>query len=253
MRMLITAMVMLTAVAYSGDAENYHKKYKKAYLTSIQKEDDKLEKAKKQRDENVLELTKKYRGILEKIMTMHTKEGKLEKALKVRSEIEILDKMLNSGKPEVVKEESVVDKAEEVDLKKAGTVRLLGLNAVSSKAYRYKIEADAIFAHAPSRLVYDIPKNARMFTALGMPTNNSDSSKGKYAYVVKVDGKELFRGVSHRNIVEIEVKLPFGAKQIELIGDPMGVNFQDGTRWKYPRFHSRTLNIDSLKGWKSEK
>ena len=190
-----------------------------------------------------------------------TLKGELEKAIKVRNEIDALQKKLEANapieapKPEVVKKPEVVEKP-------ASFIRLVDLKPKESKVGYGTLEIgiekevlnkkcpETISAHASSRLLYDIPKGSRMFTAIGVGRMIRKKDHAIFDLIVKVDGKELHRAkISPGITAKIEVKLPFAAKNIELIADSKGPRWADDAYWCWPRFHKKTLNINDDRGW----
>ena len=97
-----------------------------------------------------------------------------------------------------------------------------------------------IFAHAASWILYDIPAGVTSFSAWGIRPSGDDNIVGSWFYIVKVDGKELFRSkplASYPDLeVQIQVAIPPGSKQIELIIDPMKNQFADHSIWAVPVF-----------------
>lgn len=97
-----------------------------------------------------------------------------------------------------------------------------------------------LMAHAPSRLVYNIPLGMRWFTAYGVMPIGDKTIQGSWAYIVKADGKELYRSKQLSRAkgkqIKIEVKLPFGSKKIELITDSLTAPDFDQSVWAYPTF-----------------
>ncbi len=50
-----------------------------------------------------------------------------------------------------------------------------------------------LFAHAPSRVVYDIPQGITSFSAWGVRPSGKSNIVGSWIYIVKIDGKEVFK------------------------------------------------------------
>lgn len=100
-----------------------------------------------------------------------------------------------------------------------------------------------IFAHASSWILYDIPAGMTSFSAWGVRVHPDDNVQGSWFYVVKIDGQEAFRSNPLMNYVNCEVpinvSIPSGSKQIELIVDSMGDIFADHSVWALPKFTSR--------------
>lgn len=95
-----------------------------------------------------------------------------------------------------------------------------------------------LFAHAPSRIVYDIPAGMTSFSAWGVRTEGDDNVVGSWIYLVKIDGKEVFRSkplVDYQTYeIPIAVNIPSGSKEIELIVDDMRNKFSDHSIWALP-------------------
>jgi hypothetical protein len=99
---------------------------------------------------------------------------------------------------------------------------------------------DYLFAHAPSRIVYDIPPGFSKFEAWGVRTQGDDNVFGSWLYVVKIDGKEVFRSKPlveyYTYEIPIQIQIPAGAKEIELIIDDLTNKFADHSIWALPKF-----------------
>ena len=99
---------------------------------------------------------------------------------------------------------------------------------------------DYLFAHASSSITYDIPQGVSRFSAWGIRTRGDENVVGSWFYVVKVDGEEAFRSkplVEYETYeIEIDVYIPSGSKEIELIINDMTNNFADHSIWALPRF-----------------
>lgn len=95
-----------------------------------------------------------------------------------------------------------------------------------------------IFAHAPSRLLYKIPPGFRQFTAVGIKPSGDGNLNSDWIYIVKADGKEIFRSGSLADDpdgqIEVVAALPSGAKTIELIVEDMQSTYADHSIWAYP-------------------
>jgi serine/threonine protein kinase len=99
----------------------------------------------------------------------------------------------------------------------------------------FRMSSDYYGAHAPSRLTSPIPEGAKSFSVVGY-----NCYSGSTKYLVSADGVPLHEtGVTA--IALIKVDLPIGARQLELVVDPSGYNFQDHSYWCYPRFHSVSM------------
>lgn len=100
-----------------------------------------------------------------------------------------------------------------------------------------------LFAHAPSRVVYDVPRGTLRFTSVGVHPSGDPNIVGSWAYIVTIDGKELFHSkalLDYPNLeCPIEVDVPPGAKRIELIVDDLRNNFGDHAIWAEPTFEGR--------------
>ncbi len=98
----------------------------------------------------------------------------------------------------------------------------------------FAICQDYYGAHAPSRVVCDIPAGAKCFTAIGY-----NDSSWTTRYLVSIDGKSVFdSGIT--GIVIAKVDIPAKASLLELVIDHAGDGELDHTYWCYPRFHSTT-------------
>jgi len=110
----------------------------------------------------------------------------------------------------------------------------LSVEIENKPCYKY------LFAHAASSISYLIPEGVKRFIAYGvMPTYRGEIS-GSWEYVVRVDGKVLYRSKAlssyKNNELRISIKIPNGAKKIELITDDMGDSYGDQCIWAEPYF-----------------
>jgi hypothetical protein len=99
---------------------------------------------------------------------------------------------------------------------------------------------DYLFAHAPSHILYEIPPGVTAFEAWGVKTQGDDNVFGSWIYIVKIDGKEVFRSnplVDYYTYeVPIKIRFPAGSKEIELIIDDLSNRFADHSIWALPKF-----------------
>ncbi|MDX2081098.1 MAG: NPCBM/NEW2 domain-containing protein [Terrimicrobiaceae bacterium] len=99
---------------------------------------------------------------------------------------------------------------------------------------------DYLFAHASSRVKYDIPAGVSRFEAWGVRTNGDENVFGSWFYIVKIDGKEVFRSkplVDYETYeIPISVEIPAGSKELELVIDNMTNGFADHSIWALPKF-----------------
>jgi len=117
----------------------------------------------------------------------------------------------------------------------------LAVNKAEDGAREIKVAGAAcrefIYAHANSSIIYEIPRGSAYFVAAGACSYHANKS---IRFLVKVDGKlklkskrlDRLRGGS----VSIRVKLPQGARKIELIVDNCGNSNYDWSVWAFPRF-----------------
>jgi hypothetical protein len=103
MRYLVVMLVALTLAA-KDSPEDYLKRQKATFITSVGKADEKLEEAKKTRDKEIKDAVETYVQALEKVKTHYTKRDELDEALAVRAEIQKMEKFLEGGKPIVAAE-----------------------------------------------------------------------------------------------------------------------------------------------------
>jgi hypothetical protein len=88
-----------------------------------------------------------------------------------------------------------------------------------------------LYAHAKSRLVFEIGGLGKVFRAKGL--HNNPASSAKLLFIVRVDGQERYRSrpiVAGSPAVEIEVALPATAKLLDLTVDNPG---DQGGGWSY--------------------
>ena len=94
-----------------------------------------------------------------------------------------------------------------------------------------------LWAHAPSRIVYDLKDSFAQFKARGYIGADTDNNQfGEVKFIVKVDGKVLYSSdpVFAPGSVEIVVDLPKKAKRLELVIDPLGSFNSDHSFWLEP-------------------
>jgi len=89
-----------------------------------------------------------------------------------------------------------------------------------------------LWAHAPSRIVYDLKDPFAQFKAKGYIA----ADMGEVKFIVKVDGKVLYSSdsVLAPGSVEIVVDLPKKANRLELVIDPLGSFDSDHSFWLEP-------------------
>ncbi len=91
-----------------------------------------------------------------------------------------------------------------------------------------------IFAHADSKLVYDLPEGARYFFSVGA----SGSRPQEFTFIVKADDEVLYKSKPLKrypeDFVVMFAKIPPGAKKLTLITDSLGSNTADHSMWCYP-------------------
>lgn len=90
-----------------------------------------------------------------------------------------------------------------------------------------------LFSHANSSVSYAIPEGMKRFTAIAY---NVRSHHVKYE--VWADAKQIYAGPT-AGIHPIDVKLPNGAKSIELKINDLGNFAYDFSMWCYPRLHRK--------------
>jgi hypothetical protein len=88
-----------------------------------------------------------------------------------------------------------------------------------------------LFAHAPSRIVYTIPPEARSFSAVGYCVQSCDVK-----FRVAIDGQVKYES-PRAGMVPIAIDIPPGAKTLELVVDDLGNNSSDWSHWLMPRLH----------------
>ncbi len=92
-----------------------------------------------------------------------------------------------------------------------------------------------MYTHAPSLLRYKIPKGAKSFRAIAYSPYSQS-----IAYKVVIDGKKAYksRALSRysKGFIEIKVKIPENAKEIDLITDTLGDGDSDHSCWAMPVF-----------------
>ena len=94
-------------------------------------------------------------------------------------------------------------------------------------------------ASAPSRLVYKLPLGVRAFSATGVgTTSESYYNSGTWVYVIKVDGKEIFRspevGGWRTRSTPMDVRIPAGSNKLELIVEDQGNSKNAHSVWALP-------------------
>ena len=95
-----------------------------------------------------------------------------------------------------------------------------------------------IFAHASSRIVYDLPSGVKLFRAYGV-SPAADWVSRSWKYKVSVDGRTLytsdvlFNYIGHE--VFIEVVIPGGSQRLELEIDNHNGEHSDYAIWAEPK------------------
>lgn len=90
-----------------------------------------------------------------------------------------------------------------------------------------------LFGHAPASVTYQVPQGMTRFTAIGYDVM-SDSVK----FEVWADGARIYES-PQVGIVSIDIKLPPGAKTIDLKVNPLGGYAGDYSMWCYPRLYRK--------------
>jgi hypothetical protein len=93
---------------------------------------------------------------------------------------------------------------------------------------------ETLYAHAASKIVFEIPKGAQYLTGVADP-----SLTGTVAFFINADDKEIWKSGEIRKTGEMHVfslKLPEKAKFLALIVGDLGNNDSDHSCWIYPFF-----------------
>lgn len=106
-----------------------------------------------------------------------------------------------------------------------------------------------LYAHAPSEITFDIPKNTHRFEAIGAtrsnlplvtPANGGLRILGSWAYEVLIDGNKVYESepfmAYERRQIPIQVVIPKGSKRITLKINELGHNACDWSYWAEPYF-----------------
>jgi hypothetical protein len=88
-----------------------------------------------------------------------------------------------------------------------------------------------LFAHAPSRVVYALPPEAKSFSAVGYCAVSADVK-----FRVLFDGQVKYES-PRAGVVPISVDVPPGAKTLEMVVDDLGNNSYDWSHWLEPRLY----------------
>ena len=91
---------------------------------------------------------------------------------------------------------------------------------------------ESLYAHAPSRLVYGLPSEAKSFTAVGYCVKSGDVK-----FRVLTDGQVRYES-PRVGVVSMAVNIPPGARTLELVVDDLGDRSSDWSHWLMPRLHS---------------
>lgn len=177
-----------------------------------------------------------YIKVLDNAIKSYTKKGLLDDALRIKKFKEDL-----GMKDEIDEELSHVEN---------GKIQLTSLEPIFTKLGWGKFEinrrdstplinnklcTDFIFAHASSLISYDIPKGTKYFKAIAC----SKRSKS-IVFKVIIDGKTVYESKPlakyRKKIAKVKVKIPIGAKQIDLVTDSLGDRRHDDSCWAYPEF-----------------
>jgi len=88
-----------------------------------------------------------------------------------------------------------------------------------------------LFAHAPSSVIYEVPRGMSRFSAIGFNTISQHTK-----FEVWADEKRIFES-PQAGIAVVDVKLPPGTKAISLKVNSLGDPHHDLSFWCYPRLH----------------
>jgi hypothetical protein len=95
-----------------------------------------------------------------------------------------------------------------------------------------------IGASAPSRIAYKLPPGIKGFSATGACTGGSSKKGWTWVYIIKVDGREIYRSPdvdgSNPLNVAMDVNIPAGSKVLELIVDSRGNDRKPQSVWALP-------------------
>jgi hypothetical protein len=106
-----------------------------------------------------------------------------------------------------------------------------------------KFCSEYLFAHAPSRVTYSIPKGVKSFSAVGYC-----ATPGKLKFQVVADDARIFSSDKAR-IVPVLVDLPPRSKVLHLVVDDLGDPAWDQAFWLLPRFHRTPASqVEELDG-----
>lgn len=176
----------------------------------------------------------RYVAALEPLETYFTQRNNPSAATGVRSEINAIKAPPAACMPSVSNENPM------------GTATLMPrwnlakLPAKQTKAGYGEVtmNGDVVSAHASSRIVYTLPRGVTKFVATGKAMDEEGEKNGTWRYIIKVDGKEVFRSdalIDTKNLkVPIEAKIPLNALEMELIIDSMGSIRNDHSGWAAP-------------------
>ena len=178
------------------------------------------------------------------VISDETRKGNLEKAIEYKEEKDNLvfswennpndEDVLGGNDPEVV---GSLDVTKMTPISKTAGFSTVMINK-EHKGSIPVIDGEAckkfIWAHAPSVVKYEIPKNVNKFKAKG-----GSFIYNNLTFVVKVDGKtinEYNLKSSKTGHVNIDVDIPKRSEFIELVVDPNGDSNGDSSYWAYPEF-----------------
>jgi hypothetical protein len=87
-----------------------------------------------------------------------------------------------------------------------------------------------LYAHAPSSMTYAVPAKAKYFTAATYCARTID-----VRFIVRIDGKDVF-STERRALSTVVVEIPEGAKELQLVCEPLENNDSHHSFWCFPVF-----------------
>ena len=209
----------------------------------------------------VLSLVSKFDSALGTLQTSLTRQKKLDDALAVQNERkaviaseEVVEaKALLSGAAKIARQpvkaaatSKTSAKEEKVWLYEMEPLEAiigwgkLGLGSDSGRGakciIKEKLYEKSVSAHAFSKLKYEIPKNAKKFCfGYGI---NYDATSGNCEFVVRVDERKKFskKVKGNPDVKNREISIGLGAKELSLVVDSLGSQYNDHAVWVDPYF-----------------
>lgn len=126
MRLIVMMLLMASSMLMAITPEEYERKKTNEFIKEVESANKKLDEAKQQNKLDVKKAISRYIAALERLKIAYTKRASLDKAIKMRDEIEKYKKLLDSEELNEKKEENPVDKEAENEVAETDIEKALG-------------------------------------------------------------------------------------------------------------------------------